>query len=162
MSAISLFTTGGTLDKQYNELKGQLGFVTTSIHKIIKNSRTTLDIDIEELMLIDSLEMSKTQREQIVTACLSSKNKNIIITHGTDTMVETAKEIAHENLDKTIILTGAMIPYNIQKSDAVFNISSAIAFCQVLEKGVYIVMNGHYFLWNDVKKNKELGHFENL
>jgi len=162
MAFISLFTTGGTLDKQYNEYEGQLGFSKTSIHGIIKNSRITLDINIEELMLVDSLDMSCLERERIVKACVICKTDKIVITHGTDTMVETAREIAQKKINKTIILTGAMIPYSIKKSDAIFNISSALSFCQVLDNGVYIVMNGRYFLWNNVKKNKEFGVFESL
>jgi len=159
MSTISLFITGGTLDKQYNEIKGELGFIKTSIQEIIKDSRTTLDLSTKELMLVDSLEMTDTQRKEIVAACSSCKHHKIIITHGTDTMVKTAKEIAAKKLAKTIVLTGAMIPYRVHKSDAVFNLSAAFAFCQTLENGVYIAMNGRYFLWNDVIKNKELGIF---
>lgn len=162
MSAISLFITGGTFDKQYNNLKGELDFSKSSISEIIRDSRTTLNIEVDELMLVDSLEMTEAQRKQIVTACVSIKNDKIIITHGTDTIVETAKEIASKNIDKTIILTGAMIPYTIQKSDSAFNLATALGFVQTLKTGVYIVMNGRYFLWNNVKKNKELGVFQNL
>ncbi|MEI6865003.1 asparaginase domain-containing protein [Flavicella sp.] len=162
MSTISLFVTGGTLDKQYNEISGELSYSSTSVYDIIKDSRTTLNIEIKKLMLVDSLEMSQTERKLVVTNCIASKNDTIIITHGTDTMIETARDIAFENIQKTIILTGAMIPYKVQKSDSVFNLATALSFVQTLKFGVYIVMNGHYFLWNDVRKNKKLGVFENL
>lgn len=162
MSTISLFITGGTLDKQYNEISGELDFSDTSVYDIIKDSRTTLNIEIKKLMLVDSLEMSEAQRKDIITNCKSSTNKAIIITHGTDTMIKTASDIAFENIQKTIILTGAMIPYKAQKSDSVFNIATALSFAQTLKFGVYIVMNGHYFLWNDVIKNKNLGIFEKI
>lgn len=162
MVSISIFITGGTIDKSYNQLEGELFFSNTYIPEIIKHSRTTLNIHIEELMLVDSLEMTATQRETIVNSCVASKQEKIIITHGTDTMVETATEIARKNLDKIVILTGAMIPYSIEKTDAVFNLASSLAYAQTLENGVYVVMNGHYFNWDNVKKNKDLGVFQTL
>lgn len=162
MSAITLFITGGTLDKVYNETQGALTFETSNLTKILAQTRTTLDIELHQLMLVDSLEMSASQRTEIVTQCKKTTNSRIVITHGTDTMVATATEIAQEYLQKTIILTGAMIPYNVANSDSLFNLGSALSFVQTLETGVYIAMNGRYFSWNDVQKNKYLGLFENL
>lgn len=162
MSAISLFITGGTLDKVYNETKGKLTFDTSNLTKILAQSRTTLNIELQELMLVDSLEMTASQRTEIVTQCKKTLHSKIVITHGTDTMVETATEIAKENLQKTIVLTGAMIPYNVTNSDSLFNLGCAFSFVQTLPIGVYIAMNGRYFSWNDVQKNKSLGLFENL
>mgnify|MGYP000159177211 CR=1 FL=1 len=162
MAAITLFTTGGTIDKVYDEIQGKLSFKETHLEEILKQGRSSLQVEVHELFLVDSLEMSELQRQEIVDGCSKSTNTKIVITHGTDTMVETAAALAKEKLQKTIVLTGAMIPYTIKNSDSLFNLGSALAFVQTLPTGIYIAMNGSFFLWNDVQKNKSLGEFENL
>ncbi len=160
--AIRIFVTGGTFDKEYNELNGQLFFQDTHLHEMLKLGRCRLDVDIRTLMMIDSLEMTADDRELIVHQCLHAEEDKIVITHGTDTMVETAKVLAEKIKDKTVVLTGAMIPYKFGSSDGLFNLGSALAFVQTLPQGVYVAMNGKYFLWNNVRKNKQTGQFEEL
>jgi L-asparaginase len=162
METITLFITGGTLDKVYDETLGRLSFKKTHLTEILEQAKSNLNIELQELMLVDSLDMNALQRTEIVTQCKKTIHSKIIITHGTDTMVATATELAKENLQKTIVLTGAMIPYKVTNSDGLFNLGSALAFVQILPIGIYIAMNGHYFPWNDVQKNKSLGKFENL
>ena len=160
--AIKIFVTGGTFDKEYNELNGQLFFQDTHLHEMLKLGRSRTEIEIRTLMMIDSLEMTDEDREIIIHQCKHSDDDKIIITHGTDTMVETATLIAQHITDKIIVLTGAMIPYKFGSSDGLFNLGSAVAFVQTLPKGVYIAMNGKYFNWNNVRKNKQTGQFEEL
>ncbi|MBW7845612.1 MAG: asparaginase [Bacteroidia bacterium] len=160
MSTVRIFVTGGTFDKEYNELNGQLFFKDTHIHEILKLGRSKVDVSIRTLMLIDSLEMTDTDRDIIVESCKRSDENRIVITHGTDTMTTTAKVLAENVKDKTIVITGAMIPYKFGSSDGLFNLGSAIAFAQTLPNGVYIAMNGRYFNWDNVKKNRQTGFFE--
>ena len=157
---IKMFITGGTFDKEYNEIDGKLFFKETHLPEMLKLGRCKVDVDLRTLMLIDSLEMTDTDRQIIVQQCLKSKEERIVITHGTDTMEETAKVLGLSVKGKTIILTGAMVPYKFGSSDGLFNLGSALAFAQVLPNGVYVVMNGRYFTWNNVKKNKKAGEFE--
>ena len=157
---IKILVTGGTFDKEYNEISGELYFNGTHIREILDLGRAQIDVEIIELMLIDSLDMQDKDREIIVQNCKDIKSDQIVITHGTDTMVKTAKFIAQENLNKTIILTGAMIPYKFGSSDGLFNLGGAIAYVQSLESGVYIAMNGKCFKWNEVQKNFKTGVFE--
>ncbi len=157
---IRLFVTGGTFDKEYNELNGQLFFKDTHIHEILKLGRSMLPINIRTLMLIDSLEMTESDRKIIAENCLSCEENKIVITHGTDTMTETAAYLASEKINKTIILTGAMIPYKFGSSDGLFNLGGALAFAQTLPAGVYIAMNGRYFTWDNCRKDKAHGIFE--
>ncbi|MFN8295395.1 MAG: asparaginase domain-containing protein [Chitinophagales bacterium] len=159
---IRLFITGGTFDKEYNELNGKLFFEDTHLPEMLELGRCKLDVNIRTLMMIDSLEMSEDDRDIIAHNCMQCEENKIVITHGTDTMVETAKVLAGKISDKTIILTGAMIPYKFGSSDGLFNLGAALAFVQTLPSGIYISMNGKYFNWNNVKKNKELGLFEEL
>ena len=159
---IKLFLTGGTFDKEYNELKGKLFFKDTHISEMLVLGRCRLDIDIKTLMMVDSREMVDSDREKIAQSCLKTKADWILITHGTDTMVETAKVIAEKVKDKTIILTGAMIPYKFGSSDGLFNLGSSLAFVQTLPRGVYVSMNGRYFNWDNVRKNKKIGEFEEI
>jgi len=160
--AIRIFITGGTFDKEYNELNGTLFFKDTHLHEMLKLGRCRVDVDIRTLMMIDSLEMKEEDRELIVQQCIRSEEDKIVITHGTDTMVETAIILAKANIPKTIIITGAMIPYKFGSSDGLFNLGSALAFVQTLPYGVYIAMNGKYFNWNNVRKNKQTAQFEEL
>jgi L-asparaginase len=157
---IRIFVTGGTFDKEYNELDGELFFKETHLHEMLKLGRCRLEFDITTLMMIDSLDMSDSDRDIILENCISANENKIVITHGTDTMVETAKVIAGSVKDKTIVLTGAMVPYKFGSSDGLFNLGSALAFVQTLPHGVYIAMNGKYFNWDNVRKNKKTGVFE--
>ena len=159
---ITIFVTGGTFDKEYNEITGELYFKDTHIREILDLGRSLLEINIEKLMLIDSLKMTNKDRAVIAQNCAGSKSRHIVITHGTDTMRKTAEIISKINLNKTIVLTGAMIPYKFGSSDGLFNLGCALAFVQSLPIGVYIAMNGKYFRWDEVQKNKHLGRFEKI
>jgi L-asparaginase len=159
---IQVFVTGGTFDKEYNFITGQLYFRNTHLREMFERGRCSLDIDVKTLMMVDSLQMTEEDRQIIVHNCKKSSAKNIIVTHGTDRIVETASSLATSDIiDKTIVLTGAMIPYAFgTSSDGFFNLGSALAFVQVLEPGVYIAMNGRHFRWDQVRKNYKTGLFE--
>jgi L-asparaginase len=160
---IQIFVTGGTFDKEYNYITGQLYFKNTHLNEMFIRGRSTLDIDVKTLMMVDSLEMTDADREIILYSCKNTKSDRILITHGTDTMVETAEVLAKANINKTIILTGAMIPYAFgTSSDGFFNLGASLAFVQTLDHGVYISMNGSFFNWDNVRKNKATGYFEKL
>ena len=162
-SSVRVFVTGGTFDKEYNELTGTLAFKDTHLPEMLRLGRCRLDVSIRTLMMIDSLEMSDADRALIAEHCRAAAEPRIVITHGTDTMVETARVLGRafpRDGGKTIVLTGAMIPYAFGSSDGLFNLGSALSFVQVLPPGVYIAMNGRYFGWDSVKKNKETGAFE--
>jgi L-asparaginase len=159
---VRLFVTGGTFDKEYNELTGALFFKDTHLPEMLRLGRSRVDVSISTLMMIDSLEMTAADRARIVDECGRASEARILITHGTDTMVETAAALAHAptSSGKTVVLTGAMIPYAFGSSDGLFNLGSALSFVQVLATGVYIAMNGRCFDWNRVRKNRESGTFE--
>jgi len=159
---IAILATGGTFDKQYHELAGALSFKDTHVPEMLRLGRCRVDVAVRQLMMIDSLEMTEADRRAVADACLSAAESRIVITHGTDTMVETAKAIAARKMDKTIVLTGAMVPYAFGSSDGLFNLGSALSFAQTLPAGVYIAMNGRAFPWNDVRKNRETGIFETI
>jgi L-asparaginase len=159
---IRIFVTGGTFDKEYNELNGSLFFKDTHLPEMLMLGRSRVQVDITTLMMIDSLDMTDEDRETIAQNCLKAKEDKILITHGTDTMVETARVLAKKIKNKTIILTGAMIPYKFGSSDGLFNLGSALAFIQTLPNGVYIAMNGRYFKWDNVRKDKKTGEFKEL
>lgn len=162
-STIQIFVTGGTFDKEYNFITGELYFKDTHLPAMFERGRCILDIDVKTLMMVDSLEMTDADRDIICYHCLQTPHDKIIITHGTDTMVDTAAKLAGHKMDKTIILTGAMIPYAFgTSSDGFFNLGSALAFSQVLPPGVYVAMNGKWFHWDNVRKNKKTGYFECL
>jgi L-asparaginase len=160
--SIRIFITGGTFDKEYNELTGQLFFKDSHLPEMLELGRNLVPVDIRTLMMIDSLEMTDDDRELIAEHCLKSPEDRIIITHGTDTMADTARLLSERISDKTIVLTGAMIPYKFGSSDGLFNLGSAMAFAQALPPGVYVAMNGRYFNANNVRKNKLTGEFEEL
>jgi L-asparaginase len=162
MTAIRIFITGGTFDKEYDELTGRLYFEDSHVHEMLKLGRCNLHLEIRTLMMIDSLEMTDADREIIVEQCRSAPESRIVITHGTDTIVETAHALAASIPGKTIVLTGAMIPYKFGSSDGLFNLGSALAFAQTLTPGVYVAMNGRYFPADRVRKNRETGMFEEL
>ncbi len=159
---IQVFVTGGTFDKEYNFITGELYFKETHLSGMFDLGRCTLDIEVRTLMMVDSLEMTDEDRGMIAHNCKKSKHDKIIITHGTDTMAKTAACLAKEEIeDKTIVLTGAMIPYAFgTSSDGFFNLGSSLAFVQALPPGVYVCMNGRYFDWDKVKKNTKTGFFE--
>ncbi len=157
---IKILLTGGTIDKHYNESNGELDFVNSHIPEILNSGRNRCDVDLQQLMLKDSLEIDESDRQSIVDACIRSEEDKVLITHGTDTMVETAKVLAEQGVEKTIVLVGAMVPYVFKDTDSVFNMGFALASVQTLPYGVYITMNGIVFNWDEVIKNKELGIFE--
>lgn len=160
MTPIRLLVTGGTFDKQYDELNGTLAFGNTHVEDVLRRGRSDVPIVAEVLMLKDSLELTDADRARIVEAARSCSERRIVITHGTDTMVESARALASADLEKTIVLTGAMIPYVFGSSDGLFNLGSALSFAQVLPPGVYVAMNGRVFPWDNVRKNRERGVFE--
>jgi L-asparaginase len=160
--AIRIYITGGTFDKEYNELTGQLYFKDSHLPEMLELGRNLVAVETRTLMMVDSLEMSDDDRNLIAEHCMKSPEDKIIITHGTDTMTETAKLIAGKIKNKTIVLTGAMVPYKFGSSDGLFNLGSAMAFVQTLSPGVYVVMNGRYFNADNVRKNKETGEFEEI
>lgn len=159
---IQIFVTGGTFDKEYDEINQSLRFRKTHLPEILRLGRSCVDTAIDTLMLKDSLDITADDRDLIVGKCANSDSKNILITHGTDTMVKTAEAIAKRVNDKTVILTGAMIPYAFGSSDGLFNLGSALAFTEALPPGVYIAMNGQYFPYDNVRKNLTTGYFEPL
>ena len=160
--AIRIFITGGTFDKEYNEITGQLYFNDTHMHDLLEMGRCRVQVEIRTLMMVDSLEMTDEDRDLIVHQCIQCEEDKIVITHGTDTMAETAKVIAQKVKNKTVILTGAMIPIKFGSSDGLFNLGSSLAFAQSLPAGVYVAMNGRFFNWDNVRKNKQTGMFEEI
>jgi L-asparaginase len=161
---IQIFVTGGTFDKEYNYITGQLYFRDTHLPAMLERGRCSLDVDVKTLMMVDSLDMTDADREIIAHNCKLCPHKKILITHGTDTMVKTAEYLVrHGCTDKTIVITGAMVPYAFgTSSDGFFNLGSALAFLQTLSPGVYVAMNGRYFNWDGVRKNPKTGFFEEL
>jgi L-asparaginase len=160
LERIRILVTGGTFDKEYNELTGELFFQRTHAPDMLKLGRCELDVEIETLMMIDSLQMTAADREVILERCLDAAERRSVVTHGTDTMEQTACVLGPKVEGKTIVLTGAMVPYTFGSSDGMFNLGTAVAFVQTLPAGVYVAMNGQYFRWDSVKKNRELGVFE--
>ncbi|MDT8367864.1 MAG: asparaginase domain-containing protein [Longimicrobiales bacterium] len=159
---IRLFVTGGTFDKEYDEIRGRLHFADSHLVEMLEMGRCRLDLEVRTLMMVDSLEMADADRETIARQCGEVEEDRIVITHGTDTMVETARVIAERVPDKTVVLTGAMIPIAFGSSDGLFNLGGALTAVQVLPPGVYITMNGRVFEWNRVRKNRDTGIFESL
>ena len=157
---IRIFVTGGTFDKTYDEIKGQLSFAETHLPEMLRLGRSRVDVTVRTLMMIDSLEMTGADRELIVRNCQQCDESCIVITHGTDTILETAAALARGVPGKTVVLTGAMIPYAFGSSDGLFILGSALSLVQVLRPGVYIAMNGRHFQWNKVRKNRDTGVFE--
>ncbi|HPW55993.1 MAG: asparaginase [Thermoanaerobaculaceae bacterium] len=158
--AIRILITGGTFDKEYDEINGRLFFQDTHVHEMLRLGRCRADVVIRTVMMVDSLEMSDADRGIILENCRQCPEERIVVTHGTDTMADTAHRLGEAISDKTVVLTGAMVPYAFGSSDGLFNLGSAIAFAQALPPGVYIAMNGRCFAWNNVRKNRQLGIFE--
>ena len=163
---IRIVVTGGTFDKEYNELNGTLFFKDTHVPEMLRLGRSRVEVTVDPLLMMDSLDMTAEHRARIVEACRTAPESRVVITHGTDTMVETARTLAtspdHALAGKTIVLTGAMVPYAFGSSDGLFNLGSALAFAQALPYGVYVAMNGRYFNWDNVRKNRLTGIFEEL
>ncbi len=157
---IALLITGGTFDKEYNELNGELFFKKTHVKDMLGIGRSLVPARINTLMMKDSLLMTDADRALIAKACLKAKENRIVITHGTDTMEHTARYLAARVAEKTVVLTGAMVPYKFGSSDGLFNLGSALAYAQVLPAGVYVAMNGRFFEWDNVRKNRKAGFFE--
>ena len=157
---IRLFITGGTFDKSYDEISGRLSFKDTHVPEMLQLGRCRIPVEVRTLMMLDSLEMKDADRELILANCKSAAEERIVITHGTDTMTDTARVLGEAGLAKTIVLTGAMVPYAFGSSDGLFNLGSALSFAQALPAGVYLAMNGRCFAWDDVVKNRALGVFE--
>jgi L-asparaginase len=160
--SIRIFVTGGTFDKEYNEIDGKLFFKESHIKELLQLGRCKVPYEHTTLMMIDSLDMGEAERQTILESCRKCVEEKIIITHGTDTMVETAKVLGHAQLGKTIVMTGAMIPFKFGSSDGLFNMGCALGFVQSLPHGVYIAMNGRIFHWQNVRKNRALGAFEEI
>ncbi|MGB2768575.1 MAG: asparaginase domain-containing protein [Candidatus Zixiibacteriota bacterium] len=159
---VRIFVTGGTFDKEYNELAGKLFFKDTHVTEMLKLGRCKLNVDIRTLMMVDSSTMIDSDREIILQNVMKAKEDRILITHGTDTMVATAKVLAKGVKGKTVVLTGAMVPYTFGSSDGLFNLGAALAFVQTLPHGIYISMNGRCFTWDNVKKNRATGEFHQI
>jgi L-asparaginase len=159
---VRILVTGGTFDKEYDELRGALHFRNTHVPEMLRLGRCRLDVVVETLMMIDSLEMSDADRQAVVDHCRGCAETGIVITHGTDTMVDTARALAAGVSGKTVVLTGAMVPYAFGSSDGLFNLGSALSFVQSLPHGVYVAMNGRCFTWDNVRKNTDAGVFEAL
>jgi L-asparaginase len=157
---IRILITGGTFDKQYDEIHGRLHFAESCLPEMLRLGRCKLEVTVRTVMLVDSLEMTDADRELIATNCCQAPESQIVITHGTDTLVDTARVVARAVSDKTVVLTGAMIPYKFGSSDGLFNLGAALAFVQCLPPGVYVAMNGRAFPWDNVRKNKRAGLFE--
>jgi len=160
--AIRVFVTGGTFDKEYDERRGTLFFKDTHLPAMLKLARSRLDVSIRTLMMIDSLEMTDDDRDLIVHQCQACEETQIVVTHGTDTMADTAAALAKRVTGRTIVLTGAMVPWAFGSSDGLFNLGSALSLVQVLPHGVFVAMNGRWFTWDNVRKNRESGVFETL
>lgn len=158
--AVRVLITGGTFDKEYDEISGELYFKDTHLAEMLELGRCRLDVEIRTIMMIDSLDMTEEDRQLILRNCLKVPQSQIVITHGTDTMTDTARILAEGVEGKTIVLTGAMIPYAFGSSDGLFNLGGALSVVQVLPPGVYIAINGQVFEWDKVRKNRKLGIFE--
>lgn len=157
-----IIATGGTFDKQYDELRGELTFKDSHLPAILKQARITAPIVLEINQLIDSLHMQEINRQHILASCRAAPEERIVVIHGTDTMALTARVLGEAQLAKFVVLTGAMIPYAIQGSDALFNLGYACAAAQLLPHGVYLAMNGQIFAWDNVRKNVQNGVFETI
>lgn len=160
VTAMRIIATGGTFDKQYDEIRGELTFKDSHLPSILKQARVTAPVVLEINQLIDSLHMQQVNRQHILASCKAAPEQQIVVIHGTDTMTVTARVLGEADLDKTIVFTGAMIPYAVTGSDALFNLGFACAAAQLLSRGVYIAMNAQIFNWNNVRKNTHSGLFE--
>ncbi|MBI4423628.1 MAG: asparaginase [Elusimicrobia bacterium] len=159
MEKIEILVTGGTFDKEYDELTGRLFFRATHLPEMLALGRCGLPVAVRRLMMMDSLDMGPRDRRRILDACLRSRSRRIVVTHGTDTMVETARLLGPRVAGKTVVLTGAMVPYKFGSSDGLFNLGSALSFVQTLPPGVFVAMNGRCLPWDRVRKDRARGVF---
>lgn len=159
---LAVLITGGTFDKEYNELTGTLFFRKTHLPEMLALGRCRLPVRLHRVMLKDSLDMTVTDRRTILTSCQRASETRIVITHGTDTMEHTARYLGPRLTGKTVVLTGAMIPYRFGSSDGMFNLGCAIGLAQTLPEGVYVAMNGRWFSWDQVAKNRKRGYFKKI
>ncbi len=162
MDIIRILVTGGTFDKEYDELTGNLFFQDTHVPEMLRLGRSSLKVEVRTLMMVDSLDMSDADRTSILEHCRNSPRERLVVTHGTDRMEVTARLLGQSKLDKTIVLTGAMVPYKFGSSDGLFNLGAALAFVQILPHGVYVAMNGRALPWDKVRKNRKTGMFEEI
>lgn len=160
--SIRILVTGGTFDKEYDELRGRLFFKNTHVHEMLSLGRSHVPVQVETLMMIDSLDMNISDRRKILRRCVACPERRIVVTHGTDTMEQTARLLGPVVREKTVVLVGAMVPYKFGSSDGLFNLGSALAFAQALPAGVHVAMNGRIFRWDNVRKNKKTGRFEEV
>ena len=160
MAGLLILVTGGTFDKEYDELDGTLSFRATNVPEMLRLGRCRLPVRVKTLMMVDSLDMKPADRRRILDACRKAPEKRIVVTHGTDTMVETARLLGRSIKGKTVVLTGAMIPYKFGSSDGLFNLGSALSFVQALPPGVSIAMNGRVLPWDDALKDRAKGLFK--
>lgn len=160
---VKVFVTGGTIDGlEYSSAEQEPADIKTLIPELLKSASVTVTHSIDVLMNKDSKFLTDEDRETILKNCQACKEKNIVVTHGTVTMAETAEFLNSKNLVKTIVLTGAMIPANQEGSDALFNLGGAFVAAESMPAGVYIVMNGQTFDADNVRKNIEKGVFEKI
>ncbi len=159
---LRILATGGTFDKRYDSRTGELGFDESHLPCIVERARLAGEVRVQVVMLIDSLDMRDEHRREVLDACRAAPEESIVVVHGTDTMVETASVLGQARLDKTIVLTGAMVPFAVEDSDASFNLGAAVAFARCLGHGVWVAMNGVARPWSDVRKNRAAGVFESL
>lgn len=160
MNKLRIFVTGGTFDKEYDELSGKLYFKESHVAEMLSLGRNQIPVEIRTLMMIDSLDMTEADRQLILQNCRTAQEERILITHGTDTMALTAQVLGAAKLPKTIVLTGAMVPYAFGSSDGMLNLGAAMAYAETLPHGVYVAMNGRFFHWDNVEKNKGTGRFQ--
>jgi L-asparaginase len=162
MTSIRVLVTGGTFDKEYDELAGKLYFKETHLGEMLRRARCKVDVRVETLMMVDSLDMTDEDRRRIIESCRAAPESRLVVTHGTDTMADTARALAAARLGKTVVLTGAMVPYAFGSSDGLFNLGSALSFAQVLPPGVYVAMNGRALPGDRVRKDRSTGIFEEI
>ena len=160
--AARIIVTGGTFDKQYDAIKGELTFTRTHLPAMLEQARVRLPLATDIRLLIDSLQMTDAHRQEVLKACRESPERSIVVVHGTDTMVQTARVVGEAQLAKTIVFTGAMVPYSVQGSDAPFNLGFALAAALTLPPNAYVAMNARIFPWDDVEKDRAEGTFKRL
>ena len=160
--AARIIVTGGTFDKRYDAIKGELTFTETHLPALLEQARVSLPLAVDIRLLIDSLQMTEAHRQSVLEACRESPEDAIVVVHGTDTMVETAQVVGRASLGKTVVFTGAMVPYSVQGSDAPFNLGFALAAALTLPPSAYVAMNARIFPWDDVQKDRAEGVFRSI
>ncbi len=159
---IKIFTTGGTIDKIYFDQKSKFEVGEPAINEVLAEANVTVPYQCETLLRKDSLDLTEADRQKIYDAVAADDHRHIIITHGTDTMIQTAQKLKPLSRDRVIVLTGSMMPAKFRSTDAEFNIGGAVIAVQILPPGVYITMNGQIFDPDRTRKNVELNRFERI